>query len=397
MISSLLFLAAALACLLLCLRSFQSIQSRPRVHLLLWGLAALMLLAAFAFQNAGSLASLEKTGRRLIYLAGASTALLCLGLGMVYRTGKRLGVILATLTSFVLLLAIAWGLLAEGRVNLSLPGLEGQALPGFGIMVIRLAGLTGALLTLIPGAVFGWHSFWESGDLTVGKRRAALLAAILPLTASILFSFLASRAWVQASLGLLGAALLLFGASGKGWEAGPTLQIGEKELHRVRMKVRFIGIVSVLVAAFGFMALLPVLPFLMGLVGDVQQNVYVSELPPGAVGDFMVTPKGIMPLYEWYMPLQSAPNDAPVLQTGEAQQVIIFQKQTYPPEDYQLYTLETGERIPWAGSQRTYGQITLTAPLLMPGSYMLVVPTNGMFGGEIYHYFCVGVVSTPVQ
>ncbi len=393
MIDSLLYLGAALVALVLCLRILRALLARPGGYLFWWGLGALLLLSATAAQASGGLMPLPRAGLQLVYLAATAASLLCLGLGMVYRAGGRVWAFLASLVWVLMTAAAVWGLSAEGGLTLARAGLK----PGTGILIIRLAGLTGALLGLSAGGSFAWRAFWNSGDLRMGAHRLLALVGILTLAAGILFSVPVSRAWEQGAASLLGSLLVLFGLAR--WDSAGTRapEPSDVTLQHLRLRVRLYGIVSVLVVLFGTLFVLPYLPWISGMVSDVQQNVYFQDLPDDAVGDFLVTSQGYMPLFDWYMPLQAAPRDAPVLELGQLEQVIVFQKVLFPQDEYHLYQLETGSRVPWMDSQPLARKIILEPGMLMPGSYMLIIPTNGMFGGEIYHYFRVGGPNAPVQ
>ncbi len=388
MIVTLLYLGAALVNLALCLRIFLALRARPRGYLFLWGLAALMLLAAPAFQISGSLAPLPKAGLQLIYLSTTAAGLLCLGLGIIYRASKKPWAILGSLIWLVMSAATIWGLSAEGGAPLGGLTLAQAGLkPGTGILLIRLAGLVGAALAFASGTAFVWRVFWNSGNLRMaGQRSAALLGAAV-LAANLLFSVPAGRVWEHALASLLGGLLLLFGLPLWDSDQDAVRVKEEGELRRLRLRVRLYGMVSVLVVLFGVLFVLPYLPYLSGMVTDVQQNVYFQDLPDDAVGDYLATTKGYMPLFEWYMPLQAAPRDAPTLEMGELQQMVVFQKVLFQQDDYMLYQLETGDRMLWMGSDSLPRRINLQPGMLLPGSYMLIIPTNGMFGGNVYHYF----------
>jgi hypothetical protein len=94
-----------------------------------------------------------------------------------------------------------------------------------------------------------------------------------------------------------------------------------------------------------------------------------------------------MQLYTWRVEPAEFPGDAPTLDKGGIEAVAVVQKQYDPPADYLLLDLSTNESIRWQESAQQDGRLVLTPPALTAGDYMLIVPTDSMFGGKTWHYF----------
>jgi hypothetical protein len=140
-----------------------------------------------------------------------------------------------------------------------------------------------------------------------------------------------------------------------------------------------------LLLLIGFLSI-PFLPWVMGIVGDVPEHVYLAELPQ-VNGAYLITDQGVLPLFTWYMPTEEIPEDSPVLDGSQVQSVIVIQAQHFSPEQYQLIDMERDQQIQWISATFEGKQARLVAERLLPGDYMLIQPTTGMFGGSHYFYF----------
>ncbi len=349
-----------------------------------WLLAAFWLFSGALLQGVGWAAGWSKTGLHLIALSSTALSLLSLGLGAasLFIPNK-----LANLLLLPLLLGAA---VVVGAVMIE--G-DGQALneyrPGQGLHFIRLVALFGEALFLFGSVRFAWQPFWDSASPDLIKRMAGLFAGSLLLTFSVLWIFSTPQDWLQVLLSLLGVCLF---APGFGFDlARPAPgSLSKKALARHQLKLRAWGVGGMLTFLFGTLMLMPVFPVFMGILGDVPQPlIYLPEMPAGVSGAYLLTEQGTLPLYEWYMPLQQAPRDSAVLSRLQIQQVVVAQKVLYPASDYQLYWLETGQRMAWQMEEQQDTRLLLKPANLPVGSFMLVVPTNGMFGGENFYYFKV--------
>lgn len=136
----------------------------------------------------------------------------------------------------------------------------------------------------------------------------------------------------------------------------------------------------------GLMAILPVLPWLMGIVTDAK-HVYTDSVPEENRGAYLQTTNGAMQLYTWRVEPPNFPEDAPTLERASLQSIVVVQKLFDEVDRYRLYNLETNQQVQWVGSSSEAMQLTLAPPDLSPGPYMLVVPTDSMYGGNTWHYF----------
>ncbi len=138
---------------------------------------------------------------------------------------------------------------------------------------------------------------------------------------------------------------------------------------------------------FGALLSLPIMPWAMGIVKDVK-HVYIPTLPADNDGAYLMTDQGVMELYEWYIEPDGFPSDAPTLQAANVHSIAIVLKQFDLPEHYILVNGTTGDQIRWGTVSKNGTQMILT-PLepLTPGQYELMAPTDGMFGGDTFHYF----------
>jgi hypothetical protein len=154
-----------------------------------------------------------------------------------------------------------------------------------------------------------------------------------------------------------------------------------------RRRIDAIATASVATIIFGSLIALSVLPWAAGIVKDVK-HVYISTLPTDNEGAYLVTNQGVMELFEWYLEPDDFPTDAPTLQAKNVHSIAIVMKQFDLPEHYMLVNGTTGEQIHWGTVSENGTQLILTpnSPLA-PGEYELSAPTDGMFGGDTYHYF----------
>ncbi len=159
------------------------------------------------------------------------------------------------------------------------------------------------------------------------------------------------------------------------------LPISRIRLPRINLTV--IGVIAIFLALVS----LSILPWAAGIVKDVK-HVYIPYLPTDNDGAYLMTNQGVMELFEWYIEPDDYPSDAPTLQTANVHSIAIVMKQFDVPEHYVLMNGTTGEQIRWGTVSQNGTQLILTPASPLPaGEYELVVPTDGMFGGDTYHYF----------
>ncbi len=154
-----------------------------------------------------------------------------------------------------------------------------------------------------------------------------------------------------------------------------------------RQRIDAIATVGGVTVIFGALIFLSVLPWLGGIVTNVK-HVYINYLPTDNEGAYLMTDQGVMQLFAWNLELDDYPEDAPTLQAANVHSIAIVMQQFDLPEHYMLVNGTTGQQIRWGQISQNGTQLILTpAQPLQPGEYELTAPTDGMFGGDTYHYF----------
>jgi hypothetical protein len=165
--------------------------------------------------------------------------------------------------------------------------------------------------------------------------------------------------------------------------APATPAIARPRLGRPRVVLTALGVIGLL----GAVAILPALPWLMGIVTDARHS-YTADVPAENRGAYLVTSDGAMQLFAWYVDLDAFPSDAPTLQQGAVSAFAVVQKQHAAVDDYRLLRLSNGQRIPWADSSEDGMKLVLVPSVaLQPDEYELIAPTDSMFGGVTRHFF----------
>ena len=160
-----------------------------------------------------------------------------------------------------------------------------------------------------------------------------------------------------------------------------------KPLARRRRLMTRLGVGLGATVLLGSVAILPILPWAMGIVTDAR-HVYTATVPLDNRGAYLVTDDGVMQLFTWHVQPEGFPADAPTLELGSVRAATIVQKQFAEPNSYRLLNLTTGQSVEWGSSAADGMHLTLRpAGELPPGEYMLIVPSDGMFGGNSLHYF----------
>ena len=156
---------------------------------------------------------------------------------------------------------------------------------------------------------------------------------------------------------------------------------------RQRGLLRRLGIGAGAAVLLGSVAILPMLPWVMGIVTDAK-HVYTDTVPTDNRGAYLITTEGVMQLFTWHVQPEGFPTDAPTLDAGSITAATVVQKQFDDADSYRLLNLTTGRQVEWASSERDGMHLTLRpASQLAPGAYLLIVPSDGMFGGNTLHYF----------
>lgn len=87
------------------------------------------------------------------------------------------------------------------------------------------------------------------------------------------------------------------------------------------------------------------------------------------------------------MPMTKLPPDAATLEAANLRALLIVATRPHPSQTYILYDLERQQPIGWHSVRREGRQIILEPASLVPGDYLLIVPTEDLLGGHTYHYF----------
>jgi len=279
-------------------------------------------------------------------------------------------------------------------------------------VIAALALLAAAELQQLAGPLLGWPE--------LAWRLTALAA--LGLFAGIAALDVRGYAWQGGSarqaagsgLALLGVlvvtqtgamlpALSPFFALAAGWLALAAMAVGlglagsplvsdplpPQALARRRRRSAAVGIGTAMLGVTVLLVSLPVLPWTMGIVGNVKYS-YASSLPAENKGTYLVTDDGVMQLYSWYVQPDDVPPDIPVLQGGRVHAVAFVQKQFSDLSAYQLYDTASGALLPWGSATRHGMQMVVQLPsALPPGRYMVSVPLDSMFGGRTWQFFSI--------
>ena len=156
---------------------------------------------------------------------------------------------------------------------------------------------------------------------------------------------------------------------------------------RQRRLLKRLGIGAGAAVLLGSVAILPMLPWVMGIVTDAK-HVYTATVPVDNRGTYLITEDGVMQLFTWHVQPEGFPTDAPTLEVDSIRAATIVQKQFAEPDSYRLLNVTTGQQVEWASSEADGMHLTLRpAGELVPGEYQFIVPSDGMFGGHTLHYF----------
>ena len=129
-----------------------------------------------------------------------------------------------------------------------------------------------------------------------------------------------------------------------------------------------------------------IVPWIFGVVEDAQ-HVYQEDVPEENRGVYIITEAGVIQLFNWQLPLMALPDDAPVVDAESFQALSIVMKQIEPANSYQLFEMETGDLVSWQNAWRDGRQLLLDPGSLSAGDFMMVIPTDDLFGEKTYHYF----------
>jgi hypothetical protein len=388
-IEALLSLATVAASLLLTVWIGRQWLARRRPHQLAWSVAFTLFTIGVACQLAASLLGWSGPLYRVWYLSGALLAAAWLGHGTVLllasaRSGRVLTLVLsaASLVAGVIVLAapidLALGTAGGPASGAGFPGQVRLLTPIFNVYG------TGALV--IGSALSLSNYLWSGGN----GRRTAGTAVIGGGVLVIALGGTLSRAGMHEALyvsELVALLIILAGFSLTASPGRPGAALSSTAIVRRRRLVTRAGVGVGVTALLGSIAILPALPWVMGIVTDAQ-HVYAAEVPRENRGAYLVTDRGVMQLYTWYVEPDGFPRDAPTLREGSVGEIAVVQKAFDVQDRYQLIDLTDDRSVTWASTSTDGMQLTLRPDgALAAAEYVLVVPLDGMFGGQSWHYF----------
>lgn len=361
--------------------------ARRKPHQLAWALALLFFTVGTGCQFLAGWNGWNETIYRLWYLTGAILTAAYFGQGTLYlQARRRTGhVVMALLLAASLIAAV---LVWRSPVDLD-QALAGVSVSGAGMprpvrLLTPLFNVFGTLL-LVGGAVkSSWFFLWNglSNSRAAGTGLIALGALVVAFGGTLArFSFPAALYLTE----LLGVSVIFAGYLLTNRKS-ESVQYTPTELTRRRKRISSFAVRGGLLTIFALLASLPVLPWVMGIVTDMQHTL-ITELPEDNKGAYLLLDQGVMQLYTWRVEPVEYPTDAPLLEKDSLHAVAVVQKQFDPIDNFLLYNLTTGERFYWPEAEQSGTQLRLETGPLPPGDYMLVVPTDSMYGGNTYHYF----------
>lgn len=357
-----------------------------RRALTLWGVGCLSVAVAESAQVAASLSAWSPFLFRTWYLAGAVYAAAWLGLGSIHQQVSRT-------VATVCLAVLASASVAAGVLAVQAP----LVLPPTG------ASTAGVILSRPLHQMVPWFNVLGTTALVVGaarslarvawsggaRRRMVGLGAIGVGALTAAFGGMASRLGDDRILTASVVAGMLAIATGVAListvpSAAP-LDGASLRRFRLRLVKWTVGGTAALLTAA--MLILPLLPWTMGIVRETRPSL-TATLPARNRGAYLLTASGAMQLYPWLVRPASLPSDAPLLPGSAVREIATVQRAVDRLEKYQLYALSTGTLVRWTRTVAEGSTLHLTPPRpLASGGYMLVVPSDGMFGGQSWHYF----------
>jgi hypothetical protein len=385
--SAVLSLITALVSLLFLIMLARQYRQRRKPHQLVWALALFFFGAGAACQFIAARIGWSPLLYRVWYLCGAILTAAYLGQGTLYlQAGRRR----AHIVMAVLLLASAGAAVVVWRAPVDLSAAlvtgvaSGKGMPRYARLMTPFFNIFGTV-ALVGGAVrSSWFFLWS------GRSDGRALGTALIAAGALLVAFGGTLARFSRPEALYLSELLgvvtIFGGFILTSRPGAMAQPAAAALDRRRRRIARTGVVIGATFLLGAVASLPLMPWPMGIVTDAQ-HVYIDAVPAENKGAYLVSEDGVMQLYTWRVEPADFPGDAPTLASGTIDAVAIVQKQYDPPADYLLYDLTTDRAVPWQQGAEQDGRLVLQPPALSAGDYMLVVPTDSMFGGKTWHYF----------
>jgi hypothetical protein len=352
---------------------------------LMWAVSLFFVLVGTGIQAVAAQNGWSPGIYRLWYLSILVIPIVLVGQGLIYLAMRRM---FAHFIMGFLLVALAIGVIGIFRAQFAIL----QGLPGSIQIEAEIPAPLQSLITVlrdfgiaagIGGVLWIVTSFsWNGGS------RLRVLVVILATTGILTLSVSSTPGSLQGILPLrlvtiaaLFAALILAGRVSNVAPLSPLL------LARRRFRIKAVSIGLSATFILGAVALLPVAPLYMGIANARFKSVYIQEVPVENNGVYLVTNQGVMQIYSWSIEPDDYPSDTAVLKASGLQHFVIVSKQFDDPVNYRLYSLTTGQIIPWQSFDHKNGELILNAGPLNTGQYELDTPTDNMFGGHTWQFF----------
>lgn len=389
MTSTLISLLAFLVSLILASQVGVQFIRRRKPHHLLWSVALVLFSIGTGCQFIGEVAGWTVNVYRLWYVSGAVLAAAYLGQGTLYLLMKKakahvVMVVLGVAT--VIAVVLVWT--APVRLGQALDGgvATGQGMPTSVRTLTPFFNIFGTI-ALVGGALQSMAYFlWNGrGDWRTLGTAAIAAGTIIVAAGGSLSRLGLTEALYPSELGGVVVIFLGFYFSNRPIE---TTALSSAVLRKRRHKIATWGVSSGALALLGLVMILPVLPWVMDIVKDAQ-HIYTETIPEENRGTYLLTNEGVMQLYTWKVDPPTFPSDAPTLSVRDLEGIVIIQKQFDVPENYRLYNIDSHQPIDWQLTEQEDSMHLRLVPSedIGAGEYMLIVPTDSMFGGHDTHYF----------
>lgn len=384
------FLSAMTAVLSLSLTAQLGWQfwKRRKPYQVVWSFAMLLFAIGAGCQWLATISGWNGVSYRLWYLTGAILTAAYLGQGTIYLQAKR-KVAHITMTLLVFASIFAAFMVFQAPVDLNTAQasaiISGQGMPRNIRLLTPFFNIFGTV-ALVGGALrstayFLWNGYGNQRAMGTGL---IAIGAIVVAMGGTLSRFQIPQLLYTSEL--VGIFIIFVGFLLMN-RAVPKIEWTSAELKQRRRRIARYGVGVGVVTIFGALSLLPILPWTMNIVTDAV-HVYIEEVPEENKGVYLTTDDGVMQLYTWRIPPERFPEDAPTLDADNIQEIVVNYKHFSPADQYQLYEVNTRKHIDWTDAWQEGSHLTLIpSKPLQSGDYMLIVPTDSMFGGNTTHYF----------